>query len=162
MRALVLIVAVIVGCGAEPFAPEPDYWTEGGIGIRVEPGAAEWASAADVGTRVDAIAQAVAEYSDRNVAIARGIVIVFRTGMVQCGDYPDGTPYVTTGCYRGAWIDITTDYPETPHGTGGAWLAWSTSNVEYTELAHELLHALIGDPDHISPLWSGVESIGRP
>jgi hypothetical protein len=158
---IILAALALVACGPSYDAPDPDYWTEGGIGIKVEPGAAEWAYAPDLGERVDKVAQAVAEYADRSEEDFRWIVIVFQSGMVQCGTYDDGSPYMTTGCHHGPWIDITTDYPESFAPNGTVWHEWTPDRVEDTALNHEFLHVLIGDDKHLDRLWDGVTSVGR-
>ena len=60
------------------------------------------------------------------------------SALVSCGDIG-----CREGCTHGDWIDLAT-------------------GMEYSEeisiplIGHEALHFLIGDPNHLSPLWANL------
>jgi hypothetical protein len=148
-KVLAIVVALAAGCGtSDPCPVEPQFWTELGIGIYVEEGAAEWAYAPDLAERIDRLAVIVAEYADRDVTRLVGTTIVVRKSTtVDCGEWGQ-----RSGCahYETGWIDL---------GTGE--MTWITA-VECSVLGHEILHMLIGDPRHESPLWSDLSDAILP
>jgi hypothetical protein len=151
MKRTIAIVAVLAlfGCGADPDRPGPDYWTAAGIGIKVEPGAAEWAYAPDLGERVDAIALSVATYASHDVLELHGSVIVFR-----------GVEWMTCGEHgmRAACTHLDSFWIEQ-----GTLAEWQTC-VESTELPHEILHLLLGKETilHGSDLWRDLSTAINP
>lgn len=138
---LALLLAVFGGCGpSDPCPVEPQQWTTLGIGIYVDGGAAKWAHAPDLTDRIDRIAVAVTVYAGHDAADLGGWVLVLRLGeTVQCGQW------MREGCTH----------------SGGAWIEIAT-RMEYSEemsiplIGHEMLHALIGDQQHESPLWANL------
>lgn len=135
MKTTIAIFAVLAlfGCGADPDRPEPDFYTELGIGIRVEDGAAEWTQAPDLGERVDAIAHAMESYTSSPSGIFDGLVIRFSADFVTCGDSDDHD----FGCTWSDWIDIAA--PEEIWFEGNNFPS-HLQCVERSSLAHELLH----------------------
>lgn len=146
-RYVAVLLAALAGCGTEDPCPvEPQQWTELGIGLYVEPGAAEWTSAIDLAEQVDRTAGVVAQYAGRPASQFGGtIVALMAAERVDC--HPWG---LHPGCaHGGTWIDVGTSYP-------------GVTRIELSALAHELLHILIGDHNHDSPLWEGLEEYARP
>jgi hypothetical protein len=144
---LALAALVLVGCGADQ-TPTPDYWTPGGIGIKVEPGAAEWAQAPDLGERVDAIAQAVADYAGRPVTDLGGVVVVIRAFVtVDAGQYGQRTGRALDQ----GWIEM---------GSAAPWVQC----VEASVLSHEMFHILLGNEPvlHGSALWCNLSDAIAP
>lgn len=131
-----LMVLLLTGCGdKDPCPVTPQFWTELGIGIYVEPDAADWTTYSDLSARVDAMAQIVATYAERPVTDLQGWTIIFRNVyLFSCADTDRAV-----GC-------------EHPSG----WIEVVTSNyrpcLEETVLPHELLHAF-GYGGHDDPKW---------
>jgi hypothetical protein len=147
-RVLAIVVVLAAGCGGEsdPCPVEAQYWTDLGIGIYVEEGAAEWAQAPDLGERVDIVAAVVAEYAGRESSEFAGTIAVFYASeRVECGKWG-----LRPGCeHGGTWVAVGTFYP-------------GVVSIELSALAHELLHILIGDVYHESDLWEHLEEYVRP
>jgi hypothetical protein len=139
---LALLLAIFVGgCGAsDPCPVEAQQWTDLGIGLYVEAGAAEWTHSPDLPERVDRVAKTVAAYAGTDSAPFVGIVLVLRdTATVSCGDLGP-----RNGCdHADQWIEL---------GAGGEW----ANDQAVPLLGHEFLHVVIGDPDHLSPLWANL------
>jgi hypothetical protein len=147
MRYTIILLALVVGCGAsDPCPVEPQYWTDLGIGIYVEEGAADWAQAPDLGERVDTMAAVVAEYAGRESSEFIGTIAVFYASeRVECGEWG-----LRPGCeHGGTWVAVGTSYP-------------GVVSIELSALAHELLHILIDDTHHESDLWDHLEEYVRP
>jgi len=149
--SMALIVVGLGACGEEMDTdrPVPDYWTEGGIGIKVEPGASEWAHVPDLADRVDAIAIAVAEYAGYDVSELRGVVIVFRAApSIGCAEWGE-----RIGCthHNPDWIDL---------GSAGPWVQC----LEASPISHEMLHILLGPEAilHGNVLWANLAYIVEP
>jgi hypothetical protein len=153
VRLAPIVLVLASGCGTDRLTP--DYWTDLGIGVAVTEDAADWAHAPDLRDRIDAIAVIVAEHASRSPEELSGLVILFHSGPVLC--HTD-TPFWTIGChYTHSWIEVSThqdpddDSPEAIEAFGDS--IWNPGCVEQTALAHELLHELIGNPEHDDPLW---------
>lgn len=134
---LALLLSFFGACGhSDPCPVEPQLWTDLGIGVYVEEGAAEWTTYEDLSARIDAMAQIVATYADRPVEGLRGWTIIFRNVYVfRCGEMENAA-----GCaHPSGWIEIGT------HNFRPC--------LEETVLPHEFLHAL-GYWSHEDPRWN--------
>jgi hypothetical protein len=156
LLGIILLLAVaLLACGPGYDVPEPDYYTDLGIGIRVEEGAAEWAYAPDLGERVDTIAIKIAELSGHSAEEVDGLIVVFVDGYFACA----GLDLRQGCCHGNKWITISTHTPSVQTENGSTIWEWTPESVEQSFLDHELLHFFIGDPNHESDLWNQLNDI---
>jgi hypothetical protein len=164
MRALVLIVAVIVGCGAElrplPFAP--DDTLPCGLLVHTDTTrgpVADWVRSPAADSETCLVARRVEDYVGVPRGTTAGVVVSWtgpmfsRNGFVVFGIYHD----TRTG-WKDRWIELPTYDPDLLDSMGNAW---QLPSPDSTALAHELLHDLIWDPDHTSSLWYIIYDVGR-
>jgi hypothetical protein len=139
MRRAIALVALMVGCGGNP-GPTPDRWIDG-IGIKVDAGAAPWASDPDFEARFLRVVDEVTAYAGTTRSALEGWTVWFRATDHVCNE-------TATGCaYPSGLIELAAlPDPSSPR-------TWC---VESSSLAHETLHAVLGDwtDPHSSPLWS--------
>ena len=133
LRCTVILAVVLAACGTDP-APEPDYFIDN-VGVIVnttEP----WVLAPDFKARLHNTIVAALNYGNGSLADLNGHHIIFQDAPIPCES--------TTGTCKGTLSEstITIDVSN----VGGDCL-------ENTALAHEIIHALIGDACHTSALW---------
>lgn len=148
---LALLLAIFVGgCGASDPCPfEAQQWTDLGIGLYVEAGAAEWTHSPDLPERVDRVAKTVAAYAGTDGSEIQGVIVAFRSvEWMTCGQYGERAACAHLDSF---WIE---------QGTLGEW----QTCVESTEFPHELLHFILGREDvlHGSDLWRHLSGAIEP
>ena len=135
---LMCIYAPIVGCGSGEHQPTPDYMIEGGIGIKIESGSADWTIDPQFNERIIFIIASTAEYVGHDVGDINGWVIYFRSA-----SYVDGRSKYAMGTTHHdiSTIEVATKY---------------TDCIEESILIHELIHAYISDNNcHNAEIWTG-------
>ena len=140
MRGVVSLAAELLlcaeACGDRPhWEGDPDLF---GVDLVVAPEAASCARASDARSHVRRILDTSSRYFGHDPTELEGLRIVLVGSRFVC---PGASSELLLGCY---FADDNT-------------IAVSTSGVgclESSYLPHELLHYLIGDPDHTDPRWS--------
>lgn len=144
LLGIVLLAAVMVtACGTD--RPEPDYWIDG-IGIKVDPDAAEWTRNSDFTKRILSTIEISARYGGGTIEDLRGWVIWFRAE-VECegASIPEGQSLNGCAYLNDAWIEI-----RAPN---------ESQCVESTALVHEVLHSVIHDWCHNDPRWEDFQIV---
>jgi hypothetical protein len=124
-----------VACGVGRVEQPAEDLNVAGVGVKVDTSLA-WAHDPTLPGRMERVMDAVEAYAGKSASL-RGWVVVLKDAWAEC---PGAAPHSILGCTEWANKVISVD-------VNGA------SCVEQTVLAHEVLHAIVGDACHKSPLW---------
>jgi hypothetical protein len=130
------VLALSAGCQGPREQPAADFDEVDGVGVKVGTSLA-WAHDPALPDRLHRVISAAATYGGGSASQLHGWVVVLEDTWAECSGI---APHSTLGCTRWGEERIGVDVN-------------GVDCVEQTVLAHEVLHAIIGDACHRSPLW---------
>jgi hypothetical protein len=137
---IALLLATATACGGS--GRSPDFWVHD-VGVHVETDA-PFAHQPDFPRRVESVLDVALRYWGGDWSHVAGRTVTFAAGpYVACGGADRAI-----GCYDG---DVTVTASEAATG--------HLPCVELTVLAHEIGHAVVGDPRHEDPRWMQFEPV---
>jgi hypothetical protein len=152
-RYFILLAALfplLVGC--EPPPPTPDYWTDDGVGVVLDPNGPAWMYEAGFDDRLHTLLLASAENAARHMPDlpwnqgAREQPMTALRGWVIKFTVADSVPCTVPGAegcmHHTGWIDLAVGAPP-----------YSKLSLEYLPLPHEVLHVFIDDYCHEGSAW---------
>lgn len=133
----------LLGCDVLPPVPPPDIVIDG-VNVVDETVGKKLLIQPTFSTRFNLVVEAAIKYSGGSLEDVDGWTVVFRPGYsMNCPAF-NNDPGPADGCA----IQDNKLIVVVLKGWGDC--------IEHTALAHEILHAVIWDPDHLDPRWTDV------
>ena len=146
---------LLISCGTPPTTPcpSPDY-SVGSIGVALGAGAPTWLLSSDFPTNLERVTQAALDLGHGQIQDLADQTAYFHHGILSDGLGDLAYSYQWPGC-----VEISTGFEDVERPSTHQLVSWEPTCLAETGYIHEILHVLIGDPNHQDPRWSQLPTL---